>query len=63
MLGAQSILCGDNDIVVTGGMENMSQTPHYTWKKFTKFGNINVLDGIVKDGLLDVYNKVPMELC
>ena len=64
MLGAQSILCGDNDIVVTGGMENMSQTPHYTsGRNSTKFGNINVLDGIVKDGLLDVYNKVPMGNC
>ena len=64
MLGAQSILCGDNDVVVTGGMENMSQTPHYTsGRNSTKFGNINVLDGIVKDGLLDVYNKVPMGNC
>ena len=64
MLGAQSILCGDNDVVVTGGMENMSQTPHYTTgRNATKFGNINVLDGIVKDGLLDVYNKVPMGNC
>ena len=64
MLGAQSILCGDNDVVVTGGMENMSQTPHYTSaRNSTKFGNINVLDGIVKDGLLDVYNKVPMGNC
>jgi len=64
MLGAQSILCGDNDVVVTGGMENMSQTPHYTsGRNSIKFGNINVLDGIVKDGLLDVYNKVPMGNC
>lgn len=64
MLGAQSILCGDNHIVVVGGMENMSQTPHYvSGRNGTKFGNIAMLDGITKDGLLDVYNKVPMGNC
>ncbi|MEN9940945.1 MAG: hypothetical protein RL286_441 [Bacteroidota bacterium] len=64
MLGAQSILAGDNHIVVAGGMENMSQTPHYIdGRNGTKFGNITMLDGITKDGLLDVYNKVPMGNC
>jgi acetyl-CoA C-acetyltransferase len=64
MLGAQSILAGDNHIVVTGGMENMSQTPHYIdGRNGTKFGNITMLDGITKDGLLDVYSKVPMGNC
>jgi acetyl-CoA C-acetyltransferase len=64
MLGAQSILCGDNHIVVVGGMENMSQTPHYLdGRNGTKFGNITMLDGISKDGLLDVYSKVPMGNC
>ena len=63
-LGAQSILTGDNDIVVAGGMENMSMTPHYMMgRSGTKFGNIQMLDGITKDGLLDVYNKVPMGNC
>ena len=64
MLGAQSILAGDNHIVVVGGMENMSQTPHYLdGRNGTKFGNISMLDGISKDGLLDVYSKVPMGNC
>ncbi|NBU90988.1 MAG: acetyl-CoA C-acyltransferase [Flavobacteriia bacterium] len=64
MLGAQTILAGDNHIVVAGGMENMSQTPHYLdARNGTKFGNIITLDGISKDGLLDVYNNVPMGNC
>lgn len=63
-MGAQSILSGDNDIVVVGGMENMSKTPHYVdGRSGTKFGNITMLDGISKDGLLDVYSKVPMGNC
>lgn len=64
MLGAQTILAGDNHVVVVGGMENMSQTPHYVaGRQGTKFGNITMLDGITKDGLLDVYSKVPMGNC
>ena len=64
MLGAQTILAGDNHIVVVGGMESMSQTPHYLdARNGTKFGNISMLDGISKDGLLDAYSKVPMGNC
>jgi acetyl-CoA C-acetyltransferase len=64
MLGAQTILAGDNELVVVGGMENMSQVPHYVdGRQGTKFGNITMLDGITKDGLLDVYTKVPMGNC
>jgi acetyl-CoA C-acetyltransferase len=64
ILGAQSILAGDNHVVVAGGMENMSLTPHYLdGRNGTKFGNITMLDGITKDGLLDVYSKVPMGNC
>lgn len=64
MLAAQSIQTGDNEVVVAGGMENMSQTPHYIdGRNGTKFGNITMLDGITKDGLLDVYSKVPMGNC
>ena len=64
MFGAQSIIAGDNEIVVAGGMENMSQVPHYLdGRQGTKFGNIGMLDGITKDGLLDVYSKVPMGNC
>lgn len=64
MLGAQTILAGDNQMVVVGGMENMSMTPHYVdGRNGMKFGNITMLDGITKDGLLDVYSKVPMGNC
>ena len=64
MLGAQSILCGDNHIVIAGGMESMSQTPHYLdGRNGTKFGNMSLVDGISKDGLLDVYSNVPMGTC
>ena len=64
MLGAQTILAGDNHIVVVGGMESMSQVPHYLdGRNGTKFGNITMLDGITKDGLLDVYSKTPMGTC
>jgi acetyl-CoA C-acetyltransferase len=58
-VGAQSILCGDADVVIAGGMENMSQVPFYSenvrWGN--KYGNVTVIDGIVKDGLLDVYHN------
>ena len=69
MLGAQSIMLGDNEVVVTGGMENMSQAPYYLDKARTgyKYGNGQVIDGLTKDGLIDVYNNYPMgnaaELC
>lgn len=65
MLAAQSIMCGDNDIVVAGGMENMSAVPHYFDKgrNGQKLGDMKLIDGLVKDGLTDVYNKVHMGNC
>lgn len=64
IMGAQSIIAGDNEIVVAGGMENMSLVPHYLeGRNGSKFGNIQMLDGITKDGLLDVYDQVPMGVC
>ena len=64
MLAAQSIMTGYNHVVVAGGMESMSQTPHYlAGRTGNKFGNISMLDGITKDGLLDVYSNVPMGNC
>lgn len=63
-LAAQSILCGDNDVVVAGGMENMSMVPHYfNARNATKLGDVKMLDGMVKDGLTDVYNHVHMGVC
>jgi len=64
MIGTQSILAGDNDCVVVGGMENMSMVPHYlNARKGVKLGDIKLIDGMVKDGLIDVYNKVHMGVC
>lgn len=65
MLAAQSIKAGDNDIVIAGGMENMSSVPHYFAKgrNGQKLGDMNLIDGLVKDGLTDVYNKVHMGNC
>lgn len=64
-LAAQSILLGDNDIVVAGGMENMSAAPFYSdstrWG--AKYGNAQLIDGLAKDGLTDVYGNVPMGNC
>jgi acetyl-CoA C-acetyltransferase len=63
-LGAQSILAGDNHLVVVGGMENMSAVPHYYNARIaTKLGDVKMIDGMVKDGLTDVYNKVHMGVC
>jgi acetyl-CoA C-acetyltransferase len=63
-LAVQSIKCGDSEIVVAGGMENMSSVPHYyNARKAKKLGDIQLVDGMVKDGLTDVYNKVHMGTC
>lgn len=63
-LAAQSIICGDNDVVVAGGMENMSMVPHYyNARNATKLGDVKMFDGMVKDGLTDVYNAVHMGVC
>ena len=63
-LGSQAILCGDADLVVAGGMENMSQVPHYlNGRNGVKFGNIKVQDGMLLDGLTDVYNATHMGNC
>ncbi len=69
MQGAQSIMLGDNDVVVAGGMESMSNVPFYNenlrWG--SKYGNVTLIDGLAKDGLTDVYHNYAMgnaaELC
>ena len=62
MFGAQSILLGHQEIVVAGGMENMSQIPFYIAKaRFGyKYGNDSLIDGLVRDGLEDVYDQCAM---
>ena len=64
-LAAQSIQLGYADVVVAGGMENMSQVPHYLpgSRSGYKYGNINMLDGIITDGLTDVYSQTLMGSC
>jgi len=65
MMGAQAIKAGDVEIIVAGGMENMSAVPHYlpTGRTGVKLGNISLVDGLVKDGLTDVYNAQHMGVC
>ena len=61
MLAAQTISLGDADIVIAGGMENMSSIPHYqNARKGSKFGSITMEDGLQKDGLVDAYESEPM---
>lgn len=62
--GAQTILTEDNDVVVVGGMENMSAVPHYyAARKAAKLGDVQLKDGLLEDGLTDVYNDVHMGVC
>jgi acetyl-CoA C-acetyltransferase len=65
MLGAQSIMLGANDVIVAGGMENMSSIPYYLLKARYgyKYGNGEVVDGLTYDGLTDVYNRCAMGVC
>lgn len=64
MMAAQSIKAGDMDVIVAGGMENMSMVPHYyNARNATKLGDVKMQDGMVLDGLTDVYNKVHMGVC
>ncbi|MBL0056775.1 MAG: acetyl-CoA C-acyltransferase [Chitinophagaceae bacterium] len=66
---AQSIMLGDADIVIAGGMESMSNVPFYsdTMRWGNKYGNVNLIDGLAKDGLTDVYDGKAMgnaaEMC
>ena len=64
MLGAQAIQCGDAEIVVAGGMENMSLIPHYMHlRNGHKFGPATMVDGMQKDGLTDAYDNNAMGVC
>lgn len=65
MFGAQSIMLGINDLVVTGGMESMSNIPYYVpnarWGY--KYGDAALIDGLAKDGLTDAYDHMAMGVC
>lgn len=64
-MAAQAIKAGDVDVVIAGGMENMSSVPHYfpNGRTGQKLGDMKLIDGMVKDGLTDVYNAVHMGSC
>lgn len=64
MMAAQSIKAGDQDVIIAGGMENMSAVPHYyNARSAVKLGDVKMQDGMLVDGLTDVYNKVHMGVC
>ncbi len=64
MQGAQAIMAGDAEIVVAGGMENMSLIPHYVHlRNGVKFGPTSLVDGMQKDGLTDAYDNNAMGVC
>ena len=64
MQGAQAIALGQADVVVAGGMENMSMIPHYVhMRNGQKFGPATLVDGMQKDGLVDAYNQQAMGVC
>lgn len=65
MFGAQSIMLGHADVVVAGGMESMTNIPFYLSKARYgyKYGNGELIDGLAKDGLVDVYNQFAMGVC
>jgi acetyl-CoA C-acetyltransferase len=64
-IAAQQIMTGISDVVIAGGMENMSLVPHYMMGSRTgyKYGNFNMVDGLANDGLQDVYNQQMMGWC
>jgi acetyl-CoA C-acetyltransferase len=65
MLGAQSIMTGENSVVMAGGMESMSNAPYYLDKARTgyRMGHGQIIDGMIKDGLWDPYGNVHMGNC
>lgn len=64
MQAAQAIQCGDAEVMIAGGMENMSMVPHYlNARDGQKLGDIKVVDGLLRDGLMDVYNGIHMGNC
>src|SRR5687767_1421737 len=65
MFGAQSIMLGQNDVVIAGGMESMSNIPYYLMKARYgyRYGNGELIDGLQYDGLTDIYNHCAMGVC
>ena len=62
MMASQSIMCGSQEAIVAGGMESMSNVPFYMNRAEPAYGGVQIIDGILFDGLTDVYNKIHMVL-
>ncbi|XP_047108530.1 acetyl-CoA acetyltransferase, mitochondrial [Schistocerca piceifrons] len=63
MLASQSLMCGHQEVALAGGMESMSNVPFYMKRGETSYGGVNLVDGVVFDGLLDVYHHIHMGNC
>lgn len=63
MFGSMGIMLGQSGVIVAGGMESMSNVPYYLRRSALPYGGVNLIDGIVFDGLWDVYNKFHMGNC
>ncbi|XP_066156169.1 acetyl-CoA acetyltransferase, mitochondrial isoform X2 [Euwallacea fornicatus] len=63
MLATQALQTGAQEVVLAGGMESMSNVPYYLRRGQTPYGGVNLVDGVVFDGLTDVYNKIHMGNC
>ncbi|CAG2107211.1 unnamed protein product [Medioppia subpectinata] len=63
MFGAQSLMCGHQEVIVAGGMESMSNVPFYLKRGDTTYGGVRLEDGIVYDGLTDAYQPIHMGVC
>ena len=60
MMAAQSIMCGHQNVILAGGMESMSNVPYYMPRAEPSYGGLRLLDGVLNDGLIDVYSKFHM---
>ncbi|KAL1436605.1 hypothetical protein MTO96_049508 [Rhipicephalus appendiculatus] len=63
MLAAQSLMCGSQEVVIAGGMESMSNVPYYLQRGETPYGGVQLQDGLLIDGLTDVYHKIHVGAC
>merc|ERR1719204_1298677 len=63
MMASQSLALGQNQVMVAGGFESMSNTPYYMGRGDTPYGGVKMADSLVADGLTDVYNKFHMGNC
>jgi len=63
MMASQSLHCNHQQVMVAGGMESMSQVPYYMPRGESPYGGVQLLDGIIKDGLTDAYDHIHMENC